>query len=135
MTTATATRKTSKPRTRKPATQRSLRVSKPINGVYSLAITDSKGERDAYFLEPIAADWGRAFRFHKVQPGKGEDAYYDVHADDELGDSCTCPGHTYKDRCKHVAAVRKLIDLHVLPALAAGHVPAETELADLQGGF
>lgn len=137
MATMTKTRKESKAKV-----QRSMKVSKPINGIYSLALTDSRGQHDAYFLEPVAADWGRAFKLHKVLPVPGEDAAYDIHIDDELGDSCTCKGCTYKDHCKHQAAIRKMIELGILPATAANHVPAETEqpeyatcLADLQGGF
>jgi hypothetical protein len=118
---------TTKPRK---TTQRSLKVSKPINGVYSLALTDSRGEHDAYFLREIAVDFGRGFRIDKVQVKNGEDAGYDVHLDASMGDSCTCPGHTYHKHnapCKHIAAVRKLIELRVLPAMNASQQPAETE--------
>ena len=70
------------------------------------------GERCGYMLKEIPVDFGRGFRLEKYAAGTGSDkdeAGYDVHLDEQLGDSCTCKGHTYKGKCKHTDAVRFLV--------------------------
>ena len=65
------------------------------------------GEACHYWVEPVAADFGTAFRLEKPSAAEGEEATYDVLLSAE-GDSCTCKGHTYGGYCKHVDAVRAL---------------------------
>jgi hypothetical protein len=92
---------------------RSLRISDAINGVRTLVVTQD-GERTFYDLKEIPTDFGRGFRLDKCAEGTGSDRdsnSYDVHLDEQLGDSCTCRGWCYKSKCKHVAAVKTLIQL------------------------
>src|SRR5262249_4512871 len=99
----TQTLKIRKPRA-KP--ERTMRIGKLINGVLSLAIADGRGEHDAYLIRQIPTDWGRGFEITNVAPKPGDEAVYHLHIDESLGDSCTCPGHTYKGKCKHLDAVK-----------------------------
>jgi hypothetical protein len=69
------------------------------------------GEETLYYLEPISSDFGNAFRLTKV---KGEwdglrrlDEPYDVLLNGRES-SCTCKGHTYRGRCKHVDGLTTL---------------------------
>src|SRR5579862_7039627 len=94
--------------------ERRLKIGAKVNGVLSLAIQDSQGRHDAYFVREVVVDWGRGFRVDKVLPKDGQDSGYDVHLDKDLGHSCTCPGHIYHRQgkpCKHIAAVAVLVSL------------------------
>lgn len=88
-------------------------------------------ERDAqgtirhtwYYVEPLASDWGRGFRFFKVTGTRPDQDYptYDVNLDtadlDHGQHSCECLGHLHRGsnrRCRHVAAVVSLIKRGIL---------------------
>jgi hypothetical protein len=106
MTTATATRKT----TRKPATQqpRTAHLSQiGVNQILWLTIGD---QTQAYALTQLETDYGIAgFHLSKADKGDGHAEEYDVLIDDR-DSSCTCPDHTYRRReCKHLAALASLI--------------------------
>jgi hypothetical protein len=58
-----------------------------------------------YWVEPVAADWGRAFRLEKFEGGD----VYDVHFDQATGDSCTCLGSLRHGHCKHRDALAALL--------------------------
>jgi hypothetical protein len=58
-----------------------------------------------YWLEEVAADWGRAFRLEKFEEGD----VYDVHFDQATGDSCTCLGSLRHGHCKHRDALAALL--------------------------
>jgi hypothetical protein len=97
----------------KSSSLRSLRVSDAIHGVRTLVITQD-GDRTFYDLKEIGVDFGRGFRVDKCAEGTGSDrdsSGYDVHLDAQLGDSCTCKGHTYKGKCKHVDSIKTLVNL------------------------
>ncbi len=108
MTTATKSRKRVKP-------ERRVQISKPVNGVYALAMTIGGGEKAkhfGYYVQPIPADFGLAFRFEKfsTEQEEGKDSEYDVNLDLQRGrHTCTCKGNTYSGHCKHVEALVSLI--------------------------
>jgi hypothetical protein len=96
---------------------RSLRISDPINGARTLVITQD-GERTFYDLREIPCDiGGRGFRLDKTLEASGSDrdeSSYDVRVDGSSDGSCTCKGFTYHKHqkpCKHLAAVRALVQL------------------------
>lgn len=95
--------------------ERHLRISKPVNGNYALAMTIGEGEkakRFCYFLEPIAADFGLGFRFEKFiqDQVEGEPSEYAVNIDLQHGHhSCECRGFQRWHHCKHVEALVSLI--------------------------
>lgn len=110
MTAATATRKTRKP-AQKPV--RSATLGSMTNGKQVLWIT-TDGEARGYVLTPLASDFGTAYRLGKSDIG-GCSEDYDIllHGRET---SCTCPGHTYHGKCKHVSALQALIAAGKLPA-------------------
>ena len=63
------------------------------------------GKPSYYWVGPLPSDFGKGFRFEKPAP---DTDVYDVLLE-PTGDSCTCKGHTYRDRCKHADAVRFLL--------------------------
>ena len=89
---------------------RSLRISDAINGMRTLVITRD-GDRVFYTLKEIPADFGRGFTLTKCAAGTGSDREADAYHVNVDGacDSCTCKGHTYRDRCKHADALRFLL--------------------------
>ena len=92
---------------------RSLRIGEATNGVRPLVITQD-GERCDYHLRELTVDFGRGFEMTKFETDQGSDAderRYHVHLDNHLGDSCTCKGHSYQSKCKHVDAIKVLIQL------------------------
>ena len=89
---------------------RSLRIGDAVNGVRQMVITKD-GERAGYSLREIAVDFGRGFELTKfdMEQANDDDKVYHVHLDAQLGDSCTCKGHIYQNKCKHVDAVKQLV--------------------------
>ena len=110
--TATKTRKTLRPAV-KP--ERRVQISKPVNGMYALAMTIGTGEKAkhfGYYVQRINTDFGTAFRFEKfaTEQEEDKDSAYDVNLDMGTGrHSCTCKGHAYAGHCKHVEAIAGLI--------------------------
>jgi hypothetical protein len=107
MTTATATSKPA--RTRKPVA-RHCRVSAAVNGCFAVELTVGKS-RTAYYMEPLASDFGRAFRLTKfgATPGTDEAASaYEVCLDSP-GSDCGCKGYLRHGRCKHVEGLLALV--------------------------
>jgi hypothetical protein len=95
---------------------RSAQLGAPVNGVFPLVLTVTKGakvERFGYYLERLPSDiGGKAFRLTKVahQVDGGPD-HYDVRLDG-AGHSCECLGHLrhgHKTVCKHAACLRALV--------------------------
>lgn len=110
--TATATRKPrSKPRS-KP--ERSATLGTTTSGKTILWLSQD-GVLRAYVLTPLTSDFGTAYRLAKADNGDGHSEEYDVllHGRET---SCTCPGHTYCGKCKHVSALEALIAAGKLPA-------------------
>ena|SRR5437870_3748549 len=106
---ATMTQTTTKGKSKR---QRSVRIGNAVNGVRGLMI-EKDGEKCGYWLKEIAVDFGRGFELTKFDTEEAEDGehVYHVHLDAQLGDSCTCKGHIYRSKCKHVAAIKTLVAL------------------------
>ncbi len=66
-------------------------------------ITVGKEQAD-YFLTPIPADFGRAFRVEKI----GQDGRYHVNLDGN-NNTCDCPGHEKLGHCKHADGLAALV--------------------------
>lgn len=115
-------------RTSRKPQPRHLNISKPVNGCYAIGLTIGEGEKAKhyhYFLEPMAADFGLAFRFVKYanEIEEGEPSEYHVNIDIHGNNhSCECKGflrhgmNCGKNRsadeqrgCKHVAALLSLL--------------------------
>jgi hypothetical protein len=117
-----------KPRQRRPHERSVVIVIRPSEGqpdAYLRLTVD--GVEPHYWLGALPSDYGRAFRLSK--PGHEDPACtgYDVLLD-TVGDSCTCPGHTYHNHCKHVDGLRALEAAGQLPA-ADGYKPGpDTQL-------
>jgi hypothetical protein len=115
-------------RTRKPATKkaRSANVQPLDNGGQVIWLTIN-GQALAYRLTPLASDFGVAFRVRKCvyAEGKGGEEY-DVllHGKES---SCTCPGHTYRSKCKHVDALTALVQSGKLAVHEAAPTPEAEE--------
>lgn len=120
----TTTTKQARKSTRKPE-PRHLNISKPVNGNYALSLTIGEGEkakRFCYFLEPIAADFGLAFRFVKFtnEVEEGEPAEYAVNIDLQHGHhSCECKGFMRWNHCKHVESLLALVNAGKIGAPAS----------------
>jgi hypothetical protein len=85
-----------------------LPASQP--GYYVLDI-DRGPEASHYWLRPLPADFGRAFRLEKF--GTGET--YDVLLDGDRS-TCECMGHLrWQTWCKHIVALRQLEAAGKLP--------------------
>jgi hypothetical protein len=67
--------------------------------------TTSTTTQDAYTLRRIPSDIGGIAAEVTKQYADGE--VYHVHLDKHLGDSCTCPGGTYKGNCRHLEMVKE----------------------------
>ncbi len=117
MTTATRTRKTTKP-------VRTATLGTLSDGKLLLCLTQD-GVLRAYLLTSLASDFGTAFHLHKADAGDGHAEEYDVllHGRES---SCTCPGHEYRHHCKHVEAIEALIRSGKL-AVAAKPAPAQPQ--------
>jgi hypothetical protein len=90
---------------------RSARISPAVNGCHALELTPG-GNVTHYWLEPLASDFGRAFRLIKwdTTPGtdKGTRAYECV-LDPEGFSSCSCKGWCGRQRWKHLDGLAALI--------------------------
>jgi hypothetical protein len=96
-------------RTRKPV-ERHCRISAAVNGCFAVELTVGKS-RTAYYVEPMASDFGQAFRLVKFAgtPGTDEGATsYDVCLDG-AGSDCGCKGYLRHGRCKHVEGLLALV--------------------------
>jgi hypothetical protein len=72
---------------------------------------DRGAEASHYWLKPLPADFGRAFRLEKF--GTGES--YDVLLDGDRS-TCECMGHLrWQTWCKHIVALRQLEAAGKLP--------------------
>jgi hypothetical protein len=110
MTTATKSRPRVKP-------ERRIRILHPIrdNNAAVIAITVGKDE-GVYAVRPMPSDFGTAFHLIKGELIEDADAEtlrlrnaaeYDVLLNGRES-SCTCPGHTYRGKCKHVDGLTTL---------------------------
>jgi hypothetical protein len=98
-----------------------------VNGVYPLLVTvgtGDKAQRFGYYLQPLPADFGLAFRLtklaHQVEAGMPD--HYDVRLDPRGRHSCECLGHLrhgHKTVCRHVAACVALVASGKLPVTPA----------------
>ncbi len=81
------------------------------DGSRNLVLTDAKGIRCGYEVREIKADFGRGFALTKfeMEQAPALDRTYHVHLDGANGSSCSCPGGSYRDDCKHAAALRALV--------------------------
>lgn len=79
-----------------------------------LTLTEAGRPETSFWLTPVRSDWGRAYRLDKFRAEGGET--YRVCLSPEDGrHSCTCPGHSYRGKCRHVSAL--------LAIVAAGRMP------------
>lgn len=97
---ATATKKAAKER------QRAATVLTLSDGTRVLCLTVD-GDMRGYRLTALGSDFGAAYRLDKADNGDGDTESYDVLLDGARS-SCTCKGHTYRGKCKHVDALNKL---------------------------
>ncbi len=102
---------------RKPVqVSRSVRLITPFDAEgkgAELQITMQRGkkvETFTYWIDRIASDFGQAFLLEKHGNGTKSNEEYHVMLEAD-GHSCSCPGGTYKGRCKHQDAVIKLLEL------------------------
>jgi hypothetical protein len=93
--------------------QRAVRIGDATNGVRGMTITDAKGVKCGYCLKELTVDFGRGFELTKFDTEEAADGdhVYHVHLDAQLGNSCTCKGFIHRDKCKHLDALRKLIEV------------------------
>lgn len=115
------------PKSRKPRpkTQRSASLTVMTHGKLCLWIAEDGEIVNSYVLTPLASDFGTAYRLGKATiDGCSDD--YDVllHGRET---SCTCPGHTYRSKCKHVDSLLALISAGKLPAMKQPEPKAEAK--------
>ena len=102
---------TGKSRQRKPVERKLALLNLPTDEFWGALILTVNGEAEGYAIKQIPADFGIAWEVYKAR----EQKTYHVHA--EGADfTCDCPGGTYRGKCKHQDAVRKLISLGKLQA-------------------
>lgn len=77
------------------------------------------GVPQGYWVRPLATDFGLGYRLDRDEAAGG----YDVLLENDQDASCTCPGHTYRGRCKHVDALRALLAAGLLELPAVAHGP------------
>jgi hypothetical protein len=89
---------------------RSLRILSEKDGVAIVRVIDGKVSDD-YRVERIPADFGKGFSITKVvgEVGPSSDAKHQVCIGNDGVDSCSCPGHVYRGHCRHIAAIKVLI--------------------------
>jgi hypothetical protein len=91
-----------------------------LHGEAFMLLTINQGKRtDAYLLQEISAAEGRGFHLARVSADSTGGHQVFLSANDERFDSCSCPGFTYTNRCKHHDALRGLLDNGELPQPAA----------------
>jgi hypothetical protein len=81
-----------------------------VNGGRTLLLCKD-GLTVGYYLRELDVDFGRGFELEKfhTEPATDGDRVYHVHLDAQLGDSCTCPGGSYRGKCKHVDALAAMV--------------------------
>ena len=104
-------------KTTKPARTKLVRVLRILARLQSGSLLIEVEERGPlsskaahYYVDPIPADFGRAFRFSKFECQGGEVHETNVGGEGEPA-QCDCLGHQrwgHKTVCRHVAAVRAL---------------------------
>jgi hypothetical protein len=128
MTTTTKPRKSVKP-------QRSVQLSRPVHGRYAVLIMLGR-QQTGYYLEPLPADFGLAFRFEKFSTCRieGEPDGYDVLLNQPGGgQSCECKGFLRWGHCKHIDTILDLVRQGRLAPAAAEPQNKETvEIAAAQ---
>jgi len=89
-------------------TQRRVELVRPLteSGVGVLAIIDPKETAFYEFIEIPCQIGGRGFRLRRI----GRDQIYDLRIGQPADTSCECKGFVYRDTCRHVLALRKLIE-------------------------
>lgn len=98
------------------------------NGKTVLTLT-AGDEMRGYLLTPIPSDFGAGFHLVKGDNGDGSPhEEYDVLLDGRES-SCTCPGNTYKGRCKHLDAIQALVNAGKIAA------PKHQQAASADGGY
>lgn len=85
--------------------KRSLRFTPTSLTTGILAVTVG-GEDDAYLVEEVGSDHGRCFRFDKLSGLKRQGDRYTVTVSGDGQQACQCPGHAYRQTCRHTAAAR-----------------------------
>jgi hypothetical protein len=101
-TTETATPRQRKPRPKPARTVRLVLPPTPtMPGIVQITVG---GKATDYFLSPIPADFGTAFRLEKVGDGEA----YNVNLDGDKR-SCECKGHQRHGHCKHADGLAALI--------------------------
>src|SRR5262249_47543555 len=90
----------------KPA--RSTRVAVPPSDVnpFSIVVITQGHKQDNYCVQPIPSDFGHAYEVEKIFTDKP--ATYHVCLNDDGRHVCDCPGHTYRNRCRHVEGLLAL---------------------------
>jgi hypothetical protein len=115
MTTETQTPKTT-------TKTRSANIATLTNGKQALWLTVGD-ERSAYLVTPLASDFGAAFHLSKTIDGDGKGGEeYDVLLHGQQS-SCTCPGHSFRSKCKHLDALTALVQSGKLAVLEPEPVP------------
>ncbi len=105
----TATRTSSKP------TARHLRwlyrhPEPPLRGAVRLALSYARRtDLFRYWVEALPSDFGRAFRFAKINPDGSDGEAYETCVVNDQDAHCCCLGHEKHGRCKHVDAARAIV--------------------------
>lgn len=92
---------------------RSASLSTMTNGKLCLWLRSGGNLDGVYTLTPIPSDFGVAYQLGKATPDGCSESYDVLLYGRET--SCTCPGHTYTGRCKHVLALEALTAAGKLP--------------------
>src|SRR5262245_47977512 len=82
--------------------ERFARVVKLTSGRLLLTL-EKERQADAYLMDPLEADWGRAFTILNLSNGNR----YDVNISPK---SCTCRGHLRWGHCQHADALAALAE-------------------------
>lgn len=93
---------------------RSLRLLPTEEAAVCVEITQPRGQRretSRYWIDAIPSDWGRAFLVEKQGDGSQPNEEYHVLIENAQDGSCECLGFLRWGHCKHLAAVRKLLEL------------------------
>ncbi|HEY7328760.1 MAG TPA: hypothetical protein VH592_14050 [Gemmataceae bacterium] len=93
---------------------RSATLGTLTNGKTVLWLSEDGQVKNGYTLTALASDFGSAYRLGKAGVGGCSQDYDVLLCGRET--SCTCPGHSYRSKCKHVDAVLALIAAGKLPA-------------------
>ena len=122
-----ATRIPRTPRPRKPARkpERTASVSVMTNSKLALWLSEDGEIVNCYTLVALKTDFGIAFRLGKAAR-EICDVVYDVLVYGNES-SCTCPGHTYTNHCKHLSAIEALLAAGKLPCVAVQQDAARAE--------